>query len=54
MASVKLIDAIEDVASGKIYLPAVLATRFFEYFQTTAKEEAKTAEEENLLNTSNH
>lgn len=49
MASVKLIDAIEDVASGKIYLPAVLSTRFFEYFQTTAKEEAKISEEENLL-----
>ena len=49
MASVKLIDAIEDVASGKIYLPAVLSTRFFEYFQTTAKEEAKISQEENLL-----
>lgn len=49
MASVKLIDAIEEVASGKIYLPSVLATRFFEYFQTTAKEEAKAAEGENLL-----
>jgi len=49
MASVKLIDAIEDVAAGKIYLPAVLSTRFFEYFQATAKEEAKAAEGENLL-----
>lgn len=51
MASVKLINAIEDVASGKIYLPSVLATRFFEYFQETAKEEAKATEGENLLNT---
>ena len=51
MASVKLISAIEEVASGKIYLPAVLSTRFFEYFQTTAKEEAKSAEGENLLST---
>ena len=51
MASVKLINAIEEVASGKIYLPAVLATRFFEYFQTSAKEEAKVSEGENLLNT---
>lgn len=49
MASVKLIDAIEEVASGKIYLPSVLSTRFFEYFQTNAKEEAKAAEGENLL-----
>ena len=49
MASVKLINAIEEVAMGKIYLPAVLSTRFFEYFQTTAKEEARTSEEENLL-----
>lgn len=49
MASVKLIDAIEEVASGKIYLPSVLSTRFFEYFQTTSKEEAKAAEGENLL-----
>ena len=50
MASVKLIDAIEEVAAGKIYLPSMLSTRFFEYFQTTAKEETKTAEGENLLN----
>ena len=49
MASVKLIDAIEEVASGKIYLPSVLSTRFFEYFQITAKEEAKASEGENLL-----
>ena len=45
MASVKLIDAIEEVAAGKIYLPSILSTRFFEYFQTTAKEEARTSEE---------
>lgn len=51
MASVKLINAIEEVASGKIYLPAVLSTRFFEYFQTNAREEAKASEGENLLNT---
>ena len=49
MASVKLIDAIEEVAAGKIYLQSILSTRFFEYFQTTAKEEARTSEEENLL-----
>lgn len=49
MASVKLIDAIEEVAAGKIYLPSILSTRFFEYFQTTEKEEARASEEENLL-----
>lgn len=49
MASAKLIDAIEAVAEGKIYLPSVLSTRFFEYFQTAAKEEATSAAGENLL-----
>ena len=49
MASVKLINAIEEVAAGKIYLPSVLTTRFFEYFQTTAIEETKASEGENLL-----
>ena len=49
MASVKLINAIEEVANGKIYLPSVLSTRFFEYFQSTAREEEKVSEEENLL-----
>lgn len=51
MASVKLINAIEEVAAGKIYLPSVLSTRFFEYFQTSAREEEKISDEENLLNT---
>ena len=50
MASVKLINAIEEVAMGKIYLPAVLSTRFFEFFQSFAKEEEKIMESENLLN----
>jgi DNA-binding NarL/FixJ family response regulator len=49
MASVKLINAIEEVAAGKIYLPSVLATRFFEHFQSAAKEEVATSNEENLL-----
>ena len=49
MASVKLINAIEEVANGKIYLPSVLSTRFFEYFQSTAREEEKVSEGENLL-----
>ena len=51
MASVKLIDAIEDVSEGKIYLPSILTTRFFEYFQMSAKDESKVAEGENLLTT---
>ena len=50
MASVKLIDAIEEVASGKIYLPSVLSTRFFEYFQEIKNEVIKKISEgENLL-----
>lgn len=49
MASVKLLNAIDEVASGKIYLPPVLSTRFFEYFQTASKEEAKASEGETLL-----
>ena len=39
MASAQLIYAIEEVALGKVYLPPVLTTRFFEYFQTNAQEE---------------
>ena len=49
MASSKLIDAIEAVAEGKVYLPSILATRFFDYFQSSAREEARVSAEENLL-----
>ena len=49
MASSKLIDAIEAVADGKIYLPSVLSTRFFEYFQNVAKKESSNSVGENLL-----
>lgn len=50
MASSKLIDAIEQVSEGRIFLPSVLTTRFFEYFQTTVqKEETLANNEENLL-----
>lgn len=49
MASSKLIDAIETVADGKIYLPSILSTRFFEYFQNMAKEESQSSFGENLL-----
>lgn len=50
MASAQLIYAIEEVASGKIYLPSALSSRFFEYFQRSFKEETCTcSNEENLL-----
>ncbi len=49
MASAQLIYAIDEVAAGKIYLPSVLSSRFFEYFQNTFKEETKLSESENLL-----
>ena len=51
MASAQLIYAIDEVANGKIYLPATLSSRFFEYFQKSFKEETQTStDEENLLN----
>ena len=51
MASAQLIYAIDEVAAGKIYLPATLSSRFFEYFQQSFKEETEdTEDEENLLN----
>ena len=51
MASAQLIYAIDEVAAGKIYLPATLSSRFFEYFQKSFREETQTAaDEENLLN----
>lgn len=51
MASAQLIYAVDEVANGKIYLPATLSSRFFEYFQKSFKEETQTvSDEENLLN----
>ena len=53
MASAQLIYAIEEVLAGKIYLPAALSSRFFEYFQQSFREETERkesgADEENLL-----
>jgi len=50
MASAQLIYAIEEVSNGKIYLPAALSSRFFDYFQRSFKEEAnEVSDEENLL-----
>lgn len=51
MASSKLIDAVETVSEGKIFLPSILSTRFFEYFQNCAKENSASSSEENLLST---
>ena len=50
MASAQLIYAIEEVSNGKIYLPAALSSRFFDYFQRSFKEETnEVSDEENLL-----
>lgn len=49
MASAQLIYAIDEVLNGKIYLPSALSSRFFEYFQSTFKEESSAQNEENLL-----
>ncbi|MEI7475386.1 MAG: response regulator transcription factor [bacterium] len=51
MAASQLILAMEEVINGKIFLPAVLAAKFFEHFQTMFKDESKTKfeDEENLL-----
>ena len=49
MASAQLIYAMDEVASGKIYLPTALTSRFFEYFQRSFKEETTTNNQENLL-----
>ncbi len=48
MASAQLICAIEEVLSGKIYLPSALSLRFFEYFQKSVREEEDTTNEELL------
>lgn len=51
MASAQLIYAVDEVANGKIYLPATLSSRFFEYFQKSFREETQcVSDEENLLN----
>ena len=50
MASSQLIYAIEEVAHGKIYLPSILAAKFFDHFQKSFKEEtAVTTGEDDLL-----
>ena len=49
MSSAQLVYAMDEVSAGKIYLPSALSSRFFEYFQQSFREEAVSAEEENLL-----
>ena len=43
MASAQLIYAIDEIASGKIYLLSALSSRFFEYFQRSFKNESDAA-----------
>ncbi len=56
MASAQLIYAIEEVLSGKIYLPLAISSRFFEYFQKTFRDEtaANEVKEENFLDALTH
>lgn len=52
MAASQLMIAIEEISNGKIYLPSVLAAKFFDKFQNDFTDEAKcrVEDEENLLN----
>ena len=52
MASHQLIHALDEVSQGKIYLPNVLCSRFFEYFQNFEKNQQNMGyeDENNLLN----
>jgi DNA-binding NarL/FixJ family response regulator len=51
MATSQLIRAIEEVLNGKIYLPSMLAAKFFDHFQCSSKEDAchRAEEQEDLL-----
>ncbi len=50
MASCQLIHALDEVAQGKVYLPSVLCTKFFDYFQNFEKnQQNKMSEDENNL-----
>ncbi len=50
MASAQLIHAMDEVLAGKVYLPNVLTSRFFEHFQRSFKEDNAVMSAENLLN----
>ncbi len=55
MASAQLIYSIEEVLSGKIYLPLAISSRFFEYFQKSFREESSSvSKEENYLDSLTH
>ena len=49
MSSAQLAYAIEEILSGKFYLPSALSSRFFDYFQQSFREETSASNEENLL-----
>ncbi len=52
MVSAQLIHAIDEVAQGKVYLPSVLVSKFFDHFQNLEKRPAayiSNDNEENLL-----
>ena len=49
MASAQLIYAIEEVSVGKIYLPTALASRCFDYFQQSFKNETNVVSDDNNL-----
>ena len=49
MSSAQLVYAIEEILSGKFYLPSALSSRFFDYFQQSFREETSASNEENLL-----
>ncbi len=51
MAASQLTRAIDEVLTGKIYLPSALAVKFFDHFQTSFRENSiiKTTSEENFL-----
>ena len=50
MVSAQLIKALDEVSMGKIYLPNVLCSKFFEYFQDFEKNGAQNQEDENEEN----
>ena len=51
MASSMLIQGVIDVSNGKIFLPSVIAAKFFDYFQKSQEQEKSYLQnEDNLLN----
>ncbi len=49
MSSAQLVYAIDEILSGKYYLPSALSSKFFEHFQQSFREESEVSDEENLL-----